>query len=454
MFNSNNLRPANRRAAFGSRTAAAMLAGIALAVACSTEKILEVDDPDVATPETLEALNALPVVYAGAIGDFQVAYSGNTGSEGQVTYAGLFTDELLYAETFPTRLEIEKRAIQEQNSNMTAVIRDIQRARASGDFASSKFEKSAPTDVRRAETMTLAGFAIVIMAENYCSGMPISRLTDEGAIELGTPQTTAQLFDAAIAKFDSAIAQATASGSSAATAQINLARVGRGRALLNKGDYPGAAAAVASVPTSFNYVIFSSEGTTRQNNGTWYWQRTSNRWSVANLEGINGLPYITDGDSRTKTSDPKKVGFDNATPMIFQEKYPLKGSSTPLATGTEARLIEAEAALKTGNIAGYTTGLNAVRTQLGLAGVTVPATTAEQVDLLFRERAYTMWLTSHRLGDMRRLVRQYGRTQDKVFPTGAYPAPIGGTYGTDVNFIISFDERNNTNFQGCLDRNA
>jgi hypothetical protein len=31
-----------------------------------------------------------------------------------------------------------------------------------------------------------------------------------------------------------------------------------------------------------------------------------------------------------------------------------------------------------------------------------------------------MYLTIHRWGDMRRLIRQYGRTQDKVFPTGTY----------------------------------
>ncbi len=154
------------------------------AVACSTEKILDVQDPDVATPASLEALNALPVVHAGAIGDFQVAFSGSTGAEGQINMSGLFTDELLFAETFPTRLEVEKRSIQEQNSTMTQIMRDIQRGRASANFASSKFEKSAPNDVRRAETMNLAGFAIVIMAENYCSGVPLSSLTDAGDIVL------------------------------------------------------------------------------------------------------------------------------------------------------------------------------------------------------------------------------------------------------------------------------
>lgn len=432
------------------RAATALVAFLA-ASACSSEKILDVDDPDVATPASLEARSALPVVYAGAIGDFQVAFSGNTGSEGQINMSGLFTDELLFAETFPTRLEVDKRQIQEQNSTMTQIMRDIQKARGSADFASSKFEAVLPTDIRRAETMNIAGFAIVIMAENYCSGVPLSRLTDAGDVVLGDPRTTAQLLDDALAKFDSAIVIATAAGT-AGTTQLNLARVGRGRALLNKADFAGAAAAVTAVPTSFVYNIFSSAGTNRQNNGVWYWQRTSNRWTVSNREGINGLAYISDADPRAPTSNANKVGLDGATPIFFQEKYPLKESPTPLATGREARLIEAEAALRAGNTGSFINFVNLSRG--ALSALALPATAREQQDLLFKERAYTMWLTSHRLGDMRRLVRQYGRTQDQVFPTGAYPAPIGGTYGTDVNFIIPFDEKNNNKFTGCLDRNA
>lgn len=42
------------------------------------------------------------------------------------------------------------------------------------------------------------------------------------------------------------------------------------------------------------------------------------------------------------------------------------------------------------------------------------ATPAAQEDQLFKERAYWLFLTSHRLGDLRRLVRQYGRGVSSV----------------------------------------
>ena len=64
-----------------------------------------------------------------------------------------------------------------------------------------------------------------------------------------------------------------------------------------------------------------------------------------------------------------------------------------------------------------------------------------------------MWLTGHRLGDMRRLIRQYSRTESTVFPTGALLYRASDSYGTDVNFVVPFAERNNPNFKGCTDRN-
>lgn len=440
----------------------AVVAGVlaVAAAACNSEKVLKVNDPDVAKPISLEGVAALGVVHAGAIGDFQVGYSGTSGSEGQVQMSALLGDEYINSETFPTRIEVDQRQIQEENSTMQAIFRDIQKARASGDFASAKFAASIPGDIRRAEAMNLAGFAIVVMAENYCSGVPLSRLTDNGDIVYGTPRTTAQLWDDAVAKFDSAAVIAAAVGSNGTT-QLNLARVGKGRALLNKGDYAVASSAVASVPTTFTYVIRHSENTSRENNAVYVFQRISSRFSATDKEGINGLPYRSDADPRVNETR-KGVGFDGTTPMWYvdlpantwapQGKYPLRSSSAPLATGIEARLIEAEAALKAGSAATYLLKINEERTAQGVAVTALPATSAAQVDQLFKERAYSLWFTSHRLGDMRRLIRQYNRNSEAVFPTGAYFK--GGNYGADVNIIIPLDEKNNPNFTGCVDRKA
>jgi hypothetical protein len=75
-----------------------------------------------------------------------------------------------------------------------------------------------------------------------------------------------------------------------------------------------------------------------------------------------------------------------------------------------------------------------------------------RVDLRFRKKAFRTFSRGQRLGDLRRLVRQYGRAPGDVFPMGTHYK--GGTYGSDVNLPVPADEQNNPNFERCLDRSA
>ena len=228
--------------------------------------------------------------------------------------------------------------------------------------------------------------------------------------------------------------------------------VGRGRVLLNQGNFSQAGAAVTTVPTNFEYLIEGSDNSTRQNNGIWNYTVNFFGFSVPEQEGDNGLPFRSADDPRVPWFDSGDVGFDGETPFFVQDKYPEMSSNTVLASGIEARLIEAEAALQANNTGTFLSVINTLRQDAGLNTVALPGTQALRIDLLFRERAFWLYLTGHRLGDLRRLVRQYGRTQDTVFPTGNYHK--GGEYGSDVNFPVSSDERNNPNFESCLDRSA
>ena len=120
-------------------------------------------------------------------------------------------------------------------------------------------------------------------------------------------------------------------------------------------------------------------------------------------------------------------------------------------------MIEAEAQLAAGNAPGALATLNAARTTVtGLTPLVDAGTADARVNQLFRERAIWLFGRGYRLGDMRRLIRQYGRTAAQVFPVGAWHK--GGNYGTDVNFPVPQAEQNNPNLPSgastCLDRNA
>jgi hypothetical protein len=93
-----------------------------------------------------------------------------------------------------------------------------------------------------------------------------------------------------------------------------------------------------------------------------------------------------------------------------------------------------------------------------MAALATPATKDAATDLYFREKAFWVFSRGQRLGDLRRLIRQYGRAQENVFPTGTFHKNGNPPYGTDVNFPIAttstIDEGANPNFHGCIDRKA
>ena len=423
------------------------------AVACNPDKLLQVRDVDVLDPSTLNSKSALPTILASASATFQLAFSGaadlsNGGHEGMVNLSGLLADEYIHAETFPDRQGVDTRTIAAGNGSVKGVFFDLSQARAFADLASGRYNTFDKGTAGHSEVLSLGAYAYLLFAEDFCSGVPFSTLTDNGVL-YGDPQTRAQTLDIAFAKFDSALTFANAVPDAEL---VNLARVGKGRTLLNQGNYAAAASAVTAVPTAFVYHVESSSNSTRQNNGIWNYTINFNGFSVPDREGINGLPWRAANDPRVPWFDTGDVGFDGETPFFAQQKYPSKDSDTPLATGIEARLIEAEGALQAGSTTLFLQKLNAPRVAAGMTPLADPGTAAARVNLLFSERGFWLYLTAHRLGDLRRLVRQYGRAQSAVFPTGDYHK--GGTYGSDVNLPISADEKNNPKFTGCIDRNA
>jgi hypothetical protein len=466
---------------------AAALASAAGLAACNQDKLLTVATPDVVLPQDISGPSALPSAYAAVIADFQVGYAGGYGNgapaldlnEGIGQMTALLGDEFLNAETFSTRVEVDRRATDDNNQTTLQTFQDIQRARSTADLVSGRFRDLLPDDPRGPEVQALAAFTLVLMGEGYCNGVPTSTVNADGTFTYGAPQTGIQLFTTALAKFDSAITSAAASGGADA---LNLARIGRARTLVDLNRYAEAAAAAAPVPSDFNYSIQHSENTGRQNNAIFSYNYLERRFTVGNREGTNGLPFVASGDPRVPTfrnTTNAGVGFDGETPLFLTTKYPERKAPTPLAIGAEARLIQAEAALKAGDLATFLSMLNAARanaptyTPTGatteqplpkpapLTLADIPATAAGREDLLFRERALTLYLTSHRLGDLRRLISQYGRNSETVFPTGPYnpgsPSKAGTVYGTDVNLPIPAEEENNPQYAvapHCINRSA
>jgi hypothetical protein len=148
---------------------------------------------------------------------------------------------------------------------------------------------------------------------------------------------------------------------------------------------------------------------------------------------------------------------DSITPNV----YPRINSPITFASGVEARLIEAEAALQARDIDTWVGKLNQLRQTAitpampALTGdSTTTASDSARVDVLFRERAFWLYLTGHRLGDLRRLVRQYGRRATAVYPQGVHARETQvSLYGAAVFLPIGGEAGFNPKYRGCLDNN-
>lgn len=434
-----------KKAPWALATAVALLG----TAACDTDSLLEVIDPDLVTPDAVEGEKGASLYWAGALGQFARAYSSGTNT--QVLYSGMLTDEFILSGTFPTRNEVDRREMDARNGTLTNVYEALHQARVGLKNAAERLEEFVPGDARIAEMWNLNGYTYVLFAENYCSGVPFGETPNKGDLVQGTPTTTADMLATAISRFNTA---AAAAGSS--SDQARLAAVGLGRAHLNQGNYAQAAQAVASVPTDWAYLIRSKAGATGgQRNTVYEMNHSQRRWSLADGEGGNGIRWQSESDMRVPWRDSGQFGFDEETPLIHQLKFVSWEDDTPVASGVEARLIEAEALYHAGDFTGMMGKLNALRATVGLAPLADPGTASARVDMLFEERARWLFATSHRLGDLRRLIRQYGRNQADVFPTGDFHK--GGAYGSDVNFPVPFTESENPNVQSsalCIDRNA
>jgi hypothetical protein len=456
----------------------AVVASAAMLTTAIASCKLEVSDPEVVDPEQINTVEALPTLLAGAIGDFKLAFSGSgAGTEGIILAGGMRADEWLNADTFDTRQEMDRGFVREANASNQGLFRNMQQARLSAEFAAQRYAALSPAAAGHAEAKALAGFSYVLFGENYCSGVPFSSFDANGNLVYGEPQSTAQIFQRAIAVFDSALGIAAVG-----SRNHHLASIGKARALLDlsRDNAAAAAAAVAGVPTTFVYNIEHSENTTAENNGVFFLNNINRRWSVANLEGVNGLDFRTANDPRVPVArlltagGTPRIGLDNRTPLFAQFKYEDRSASIPLATGVEADLIDAEAALRAGDGITFVSRINALRANTSLyrcplnppPNYTCPGNlaplaltglepAAQLENVLFRERAFWMFSTAHRLGDLRRLARPiaeggYGRAYDSVFPTGPYHKG-GAPYGPEGSFLVPVDERNNPRYPGSCD---
>jgi starch-binding outer membrane protein, SusD/RagB family len=481
-----------------------------LAASCNRDKILTVTDPDIINPADLNSAEAAEALRVGALSrlndmtaGFNSSIGGGSLAESIYFYSGALADEWRSTDTFVQRDELDSRTQTPTNTAVRSAATELARLRVQAMLAVPVLRQFKPANVSDVGQMFwIRGFGELSIAENFCNGFPVPDLDNVSpttVLPLGTPENNVDTYARALKSFDSAIVN-TAAGQPRGDTVKWLSALEKGRVLLDLGSYAAAGTTVtaANIPNDFRFTMFYSVSSPGPSNQIWSLNNSAGRWMVANNEGPLGFNPASANDPRVPicinttgtgagavcrnfdtpvSSNNRTASFDNNFPagtFLQQLVWPNPDADVAIATGTEARLIEAEAALRSGDVATFLQKLNFLRanyttfkqptdpcpaTGTNVAGcptipaggnllppLTDPGTQTAREDLLFRERGFWLWSTAHRLADLRRLVRPtaqggFGRAETSIFPNGTYYK--GGLYGTDKFLIVPASEANN-----------
>jgi hypothetical protein len=454
----------------------------ALLPACANwkDELLQPQNPGIVDQSAAGSPAAAAALKVGAMGALKRVYADPAprgfGGSSIWEASALMSDEFMNSDFQNSQNDVDARTMSPDNE-----VSDYTRLTQARGYirdaisAEQKYEPQKTADI--GELYMAMSFIEMTLAENFCNGLPLGA-NAQGVVDYSgpdfKPRTDAEVYDVALTHIDSALTIVGAATDVNSVAVHNALVIIKARILVDKGgQFAQAASLVGPVATSYSYLFITQASSNNDDSGFWTLNNSISRMSVGDstvtylgktVRTLNVIPFASLNDPRVpilKGTDAKLSAEDGSTPLFIQQIYKGRDDPVPMVSGLDARLIEAEAKLQANDIAGMMTILNALRAappKIGnfqpatMPALPTPATKDAAIDLFFREKALWQFARGQRLSDLRRLVRQYGRAQDKVFPTGEHYK--GGTYGSDTSFPVPDAELVNPQFTGCLDRNA
>jgi hypothetical protein len=425
-----------------SRRVTSALLALSLGSTAACNSLLDVDSPGRVPADALTDPSLIPTLSAAAMQSLQC------GAMAFAATGGMLAGEYWSANGFVNNHPWEWRGVVEiksnagscdatgnnavgRNSTFMGFYRPLQLARFQLDDTFSRAEALTDAEVpNRARILTemraYGGYAYLLLAEGMCS-MTIDR---------GPEMTQAEVLAIAEDRFTDAIARASAL-SPVDASLLNMARVGRARTRLDRGNLTGAAEDAILVPAGFVRNAEFSEAVPARENRLFNLTTRNDFLSVApgyqNLE-VNGSPGVA--DPRVRVQDLGRNANDGVTRMWRQLKFPASTSNLAIASWAEAQLIYAEAV-------GGQAGLDAINRVRASNSPAVPAyagpppTGADFTNLVLEERRRQLFSEGQRYADMLR--------HDLPFQTGVNRK--GQTYSQLTCVPLpDLETRNNPNF--------
>ena len=408
-----------------SRSAAALLLAGSL-LGCN--EFLTVKNPTVIEVNTLDPVADAPVLANSAVQNLSQAYGW------LIMYTSWMAGETDVAETFPTRNEFGRRAVDPTNGSLSTDVWFPLSLAAASSYLVLDIDLPTPTTNTNYQKAHFAlGWAFLFMAEGFC----------EGTVRSGPPLTTAAMLDSAIAHFTAAVDIGVAANTTDSKSMANAALVGRARAKLQKGDKPGASTDATAVPAAFNYTLpYFDDLSNRTRVGNRLWQFTADRGSIAIAPAWRVVDPRVPQRVAPSNLLPQDANYtvDRGAPYVIQDKYPGFAAAIRLASKIEADYIVAEAGGTATQLA-HVQARRAANGQAAYAGAVDAASVLAEFET---QRGLEFFLENKRLGDV---VRNGPAVKFLPVPGATYFKPGFSPIGNQTCMPLPNTETdNNPNF--------
>ena len=403
----------NRKKGLGLASVAAALSALLLS-ACD----LEVLNPGRILDEDLNTRELMPIVVSGASAEF------NDVVDDYAFEVARLTDDLAGTGSYFTTGKFRRGVMDADDNDVETAWEQVHEAAWAAGGAWERLqnvlEGEASSFEGSARLFVLMGLAHRMLGENFC----------DVTYDIGPLQPRTAAFDSAIVAFNQAV---TIGGAAGAADFVTAAHGGIAQAQAALGNWSAAAQAASLVPTDF--VHSAIYHLTANSNVIWNesWGRAEvGVWATPAQTVYDGdprAPYTVCGEWNDTNRPPNPdmgvtrtgtctgqgsgahQGADGLTAHYRQDKYDEAGSDIPVVTGTEMRLIEAEAALTSNDLATFTAKINELRAHYELDPIEQPAAAGalefpnaldDAWSILDRERYLTLWMQARRLWDLGR----------------------------------------------------
>lgn len=376
------------------RTKGLLFSASILLTAAGCDGLFDVSDPQRYTADDVD--RALEAAANGVEGEFHSQIDNMT-----IT-AGLTSDEFQHTGTWAGYDDMDHGRFifgtPQSDGQFNTFLSNRWFAEYTEERLNEVLGSEAATSPMMAQVRTVGALDDLYLGTYFCEAV---------AVPHGPAVSDVTMLQQAVEKFGRSLETARSAGTEGEKWEL-ISLAGRARAHLLLGNYAEAAQDASAIPDGWSYNAIYTEARGDNSVVTLTTQGFNTAaglrekwWDRVDVDAKALLdPWTDQPDPRMPVLYTGVFGVDGVTPHYSQWKYQKRGDDIPILTSGEMRLIEAEAAIRAGQIGEGLAIMNALRNAVGLDDLPDTDSQDQAIEYLLHERFAEMFMTGMRMVDL------------------------------------------------------